>query len=147
MVNDLIGTITRKHEQSDAAVEDECRRSLDAMVSHVELHPPQASGFEPLKRKRQHYDNKKEIIDLIDADTAKGASTADAVKRLRTVQGYEYVTAGMISGWRKSGPVRKRGRKPQSDFETAVVSELMFLRLETVDNEGKQEQGCCIGPP
>ena len=93
-VDRMIRWVIHSAEQDSAAIQGECRHALDALVTQIEFSPPEPkSAMESLKKKRRKYDNKQTIVNLIDADVAQGATAADAVKRLRTVSGYEHVTA------------------------------------------------------
>ena len=78
-----------------------------------------------------------------------GMTPNDARKRVCKEMGYEKVTAAQIEAWRKLNLVgpegehkkrkRKRGggRRVDLEYEQAVIDQLIFTTLETVDNKEK----------
>ena len=137
-INDLVAKVVSKHKVTDDEVNIECRNTLNTIIERVELNPLSAKrAVDDLRPKRQSYKNKAEIINVITEEMATGVSQNEAVKRLKTVQGYENVTSAMLTKWKKQGANKPRGRKPHTEFETAVISELVYTRMELVDNVEK----------
>ena len=98
-INDVVAAVIKLNRESDAAAELECRNTLNTIINKIELNPPKPKGqFDSLKRKRQSYDNKEEILRIIDEEVAGGATQGNAIKRLRTISGYEHISAGTIGG-------------------------------------------------
>ena len=40
----------------------------------------------------------------------------------------------MLTSWRQAGPKKRRGRKPATAFEEAVLGELIYVQIETVEH-------------
>ena len=69
---------------------------------------------------------------VLDEELLVGGTTADALKRLKIISGYEKITHGLVVSWRKAGPKKKRGRKALTHFESAVIGELVYGCMEKV---------------
>ena len=75
------------------------------------------------------------MVNLVgEAASSSGVTGRNAIKRLRSVAGYEKVTSTMIRKWQQQGPVNKRGRKINTDFEVQIIAQFVFTSLATVDS-------------
>ena len=96
----------------------------------------EAVKVESLKNKRRKYDleAKKKVVQV-----AREHGGHEAARRVSNTPGYGQVDASMIHRWRKAlegaATKKKAGRKGTSDaFNAAVLSELVFVSIENVDN-------------
>ena len=75
VLHSVIDSVVAENKETGGSVELECRNMLNTLIDRIELDPPKPKdGFETLKAKRKQYDNKGEILAIIDAEKAAGSS-------------------------------------------------------------------------
>ena len=135
-VHRLIDVIILDHEKQTLVIETECRSAINSIIDQVVLDA-ESNPFSDLKSVRRRYSHaiKRKVIDLVgEASSSQGISRRQAVKQLQKVAGYDKLVPHVISRWSKQGPNKKRGRKVNSVFEWQVVSQLIYTKIEKVDD-------------
>ena len=135
LLHGLIDTVIHITEERDHVIDLECRTWLNALVDAV-VCKAGSDIFFSLKSTRKVYASasKRKVLELVaDATSTQGISERQAVKQLRFVEGFEKVSGGLLNHWKKHGPNKKRGRKFCVEFEQHVISQLIYTRIEKIE--------------
>ena len=137
VINSMIDKIVAENEKSAAAIEVETRSWLSALIDRVVVNSAEtvSSFVGKLKHRRSTYskDQKQQIVNLV---SGAGESAKKAVAEIQKVSGYEKVTTKMVREWASARhkAAKKPGPKIDEEFETQVLSQLVYSEMEKVND-------------
>ena len=136
IVHEMIDRIVAEYEKEETSCALEVHSWLNAAIDFVAFNfkPPKEDAIAAVQAKRSSYTTKQKEAVIAAVDASNETVRKKAIARLNLVSGYEKVTATMLEKWKKASAPRKQGVKVNTEFETQVLSQLVYTELEKVND-------------